>query len=1027
MNIAVPPPLPICTQCQTVLDPNGTCPRCRAPEDWNDQAEAIDFVLRRLREWQQAGQLTDRQLQSLSDEYARRRQACEASSAAHEFFEPDATFARRDECWSCREYLYTSAPYCPSCGAPATNPAVKSLRFWEFLYHELQMHEDSGAITLRQSHELLSDTRERIDALRRKLERDRAPTVIPVADDEPAPAPIQAPRRRRREEAEAPITVGPERTFLEILLDPQSIQWLLAAGGALIVLGLVIWLTSLGLLDNPVFVALLLGAGNLALLAGGYYMILGTRHQHAGLALTLLACLVMPLNLWFYHTHDLLTLDRHLWAAALVCCVVYVVSALILRNPLFVYVLVGGITLTGLLILAQMHHFGEIFAPTLLLVILGLICLHAERAFPPSTEGAPPEENPFSRERFGMAFYWSSQPLFAVGLLLLLGAQIVGWLHGPIFRHLGMAEPPDVATRAFLPWTLFIVLAGTYAYVYSDLVVRRIGVYLYLAAITLLWAEIHVLVLVAPGNMEAVVIITLALTGLLVNVMHSALGGKLDVLRTIVPLGLLLSILPVMFGVLLHFRATNVFLHDVILWGFDLNWWHVIAMIVTALACRAGAFLHRDIKEIAAIYFFATAAATLVAAAGLLWMLGLKPWEEEAPFVMLIPIAYLVASHLYKGRTEEKPLLWVAHASTAVMLICSLWAAIAGQTVAPVEGSAYHLLLSAFCLEATLFYGLAGFLHRSQVSLYLAAVMFCGAVWQLLVSFHTPDELYPVAFSLTGFILLVLYRVGVFEKLEMPTLERAVFQSAGALTTLGFVAGALLALSRFFLTEDAGGVWRGKIQIVIALLVFLTLVSLISAWLVQHPMWRRVYLVLSIINGLLLVLMFHKLSLLSPWQKLEIFSIILGLSLLILGHIGWWRETERASDLVSFALLFGAIGVVVPLLVASGIHRFRFNVSVLDELGLVTACIVLFASGVLCRIRATTIVGAVAMLIYILMVFIYLHRFMRETVIIGIYLTLGGALLFGIGLFLSIYRDRLLALPDRMRRREGIFRIFDWR
>jgi hypothetical protein len=60
-------------------------------------------------------------------------------------------------------------------------------------------------------------------------------------------------------------------------------------------------------------------------------------------------------------------------------------------------------------------------------------------------------------------------------------------------------------------------------------------------------------------------------------------------------------------------------------------------------------------------------------------------------------------------------------------------------------------------------------------------------------------------------------------------------------------------------------------------------------------------------------------------------------------------------------------------------------------------------------------------------VLIYLHRFLKETVIIGIYLTLGGTLLFGIGLFLSVYRDWLLALPTRLRRREGLFRIFDWR
>jgi hypothetical protein len=85
------------------------------------------------------------------------------------------------------------------------------------------------------------------------------------------------------------------------VLDPRSIQWLLALGGALLVLGLVIWLATLGVFENPAVLAVILGAANAALLGGGWATILRTRYQTAGRALTLLACLVMPLNLWFYH------------------------------------------------------------------------------------------------------------------------------------------------------------------------------------------------------------------------------------------------------------------------------------------------------------------------------------------------------------------------------------------------------------------------------------------------------------------------------------------------------------------------------------------------------------------------------------------------------------------------------------------------------------------------------------------------------------------------------------------------------
>jgi hypothetical protein len=42
-------------------------------------------------------------------------------------------------------------------------------------------------------------------------------------------------------------------------------------------------------------------------------------------------------------------------------------------------------------------------------------------------------------------------------------------------------------------------------------------------------------------------------------------------------------------------------------------------------------------------------------------------------------------------------------------------------------------------------------------------------------------------------------------------------------------------------------------------------------------------------------------------------------------------------------------------------------------------------------------------------------------------MTLGGGTIFLIGLLLSVYRDRLLALPEKFKRREGIFQVLSWR
>jgi hypothetical protein len=90
--------------------------------------------------------------------------------------------------------------------------------------------------------------------------------------------------------------------------------------------------------------------------------------------------------------------------------------------------------------------------------------------------------------------------------------------------------------------------------------------------------------------------------------------------------------------------------------------------------------------------------------------------------------------------------------------------------------------------------------------------------------------------------------------------------------------------------------------------------------------------------------------------------------------------------------------------------------------------LLLFGTGVACRIMAPTLIGSAGMIIYVLVVLIALmHGKLAETVWIGIYFTIGGATLFGAGIVLSVYRDRLRALPDRIKRREGIFRIFNWR
>src|SRR5262249_37883112 len=152
--------------------------------------------------------------------------------------------------------------------------------------------------------------------LKSRLEQGRIPPVRPVRARRPEPAlraiPVLELAPEPKPEPE------PKRSWLEIILDPRSIQWLLAFGGALMVFGLIIYLALQGVFENPTVAAVAFGVGTLMLLLGGWALVLRTRYHMAGRALTLLACLVMPLNIWFYHYQGLMPLEAggHLWWAA---------------------------------------------------------------------------------------------------------------------------------------------------------------------------------------------------------------------------------------------------------------------------------------------------------------------------------------------------------------------------------------------------------------------------------------------------------------------------------------------------------------------------------------------------------------------------------------------------------------------------------------------------------------------------------------------------------------------------------------
>ena len=223
--------------------------------------------------------------------------------------------------------------------------------------------------------------------------------------------------------------------LLEQLLRPETLQRLMFVGGGLLVLGFVGWLWSIGLFDQPIIAAVIIGATTLSVLAAGIVLVKKTRFELAGTGLTLLASLALPLNLWFYDAQGLITLadGGHLWIPAAMCCGIYAAVAQLLRKPMFVYAFVGGILLTGMLFLADhsVAHFWSLMPQVTFLVVVGWACILAELLFPSGN-------HEFSREQFGRAFLHSGYAVLTAGLAILFGGQVFsllsfvpGWLELP--------------------------------------------------------------------------------------------------------------------------------------------------------------------------------------------------------------------------------------------------------------------------------------------------------------------------------------------------------------------------------------------------------------------------------------------------------------------------------------------------------------------------------------------------------------------------------------------------------------------
>jgi hypothetical protein len=808
-------------------------------------------------------------------------------------------------------------------------------------------------------------------------------------------------------EADTPPAVnGPTApsSLIQTLLDPRSLQALMLGGGGLLTLGLVLWLTVIGVFDEPLNAAIGLGLGNFALLGVGAWLAARTRYHLAGRATAMLACLLLPLNLWFYDAQGLVTLagGGNLWVPALVCCVVYAGVARLLRDSLFVYAFAAGVAMTGLVFLADgdVARFWEVLAPSTLLVSLGVACIHAERLFPVASN---PDE-PFSRQDFGLAFFRAGHALLASGLGLLLIGRLAGRFYVTLFADLGWFVQPDVATVAGVKLAaLGIALVGAYAYAYSRWSRVGQGRYTLLAALALAWSGV---IGIDLAGMEITEVMVAGVLGVVAIACQVALSGRrrdevttdndvtqmLDgTARVAGAAGLALVVLQMVRAVWVG-TATPL--------GFTIEWSYAVAAGLVLIATTLQALRSTHAARWVPVGLASAAAVTGIVVAG---AAGLPTtWMLAA--AALAPLTMAAATLL--RRDDEGVALGRGVEAGAVLV---------GGLVAPYAFFETGLATIVGTSVVAVALAVVASQQKRFSTIVAATVAAAAAAWQTAVVYNLDACLPLLAVSIVGAVLIVVEKLG--SRLRVAGPARVAMVIAG-------VAGVLLAANRL-LGGDAAWPLLGTVAAQAAL-------TALAIALTRREEGRSPLVALGLVQIAASAVLLNTLSELVFVQRIELLSTAVGVVLVTTGIIGWRREAgetlaeDSATDVnLWLGSLLAAAPMTLGLLVARVLGGAPSWIA-LHEVGVLAIGLGLVGAGVLCRLRAPTLAGAATLIAYLASLVTLLHL-PEQLQNVAVYLMAGGGVLFGAAVLLSVYRDRLLAIPSRIREGEGVFAVLKWR
>lgn len=815
-----------------------------------------------------------------------------------------------------------------------------------------------------------------------------------------------------KEKNQIPKKPVDSRPYLERILSPENLQKMMAASGLLLVLGIAAWLWSVGVFENPITLVATCVSVNLGVIALGCFLILLTRFHLAGTGLTLLGCLALPLNLWLLHSSGLMSMhnDAPLWIPSAFICLIYGLIAKVLKDRKLVYVIAGGTILTGCLLIASpmINGFFNPLSHVLFLMVSGW-------AFTLGTLLFPEAKGEFSRENFGDACFRSGTVILGLATSGLAGLIVSSFAsnYSPWFA------PAVTATTPVLMAGLVGSIAACFV---SQKLLQNSRTFLFLAV-----SQFALLLLVSIQHFE----LSFNLFGLATLTAAALSGIHLTLLFWKKPRNPVAVLIPTVLTILLQVFGVFQFIcfltstFTEIACGWNAGWNAVGLFLIAFSAASCGALLskRRQPNAESAITLLGLTG-SIVATLASVCMVSILPFQLDYTLpIIALPVAFSSAVILHRHNN-------LAVTGYSAATIGSLLALSICYVTIPSWSSS--LLPLNFPLAWTLGYVAAGSTVFSAATFFASSVNARLSIASMIYSLiaiasglgHFGADLefiFILPFTLVG-LGWKLYQIALKNDGDQPAsfLQK---NAASAVLNFGFVCTLLFSLS--LVASPAPSIPFSILALytiqtsAAALQAYFSRTSKISG-LFKANFAIQLFCTLVVTTGFLQ---------LEPGYIAETLVIGLGVFLVAAGHWVWLSKPEEKRNDASAMNMIGCGILTVVSLATLLAHRWTHYGDLsrwVHEIMALGLGVGLLQLGTFFKFRSTTLSGMTLLVVYILSLAMYIPV-PKELENASVLMIVIGGTVFGLAIFLSIYRDWVLSIPKKIKKGEGAFQFMNWK